>query len=226
MAGYLGTRVGGGGGTTSARQGGIKEGEIVELAIRAGPYSVESWKNGVSVCSNEQCPSGFFRVKIGRDAECNSGYYVKGRPAMRSELAGAAAFIRTRLWWEFGEEPMDEDKLDALDINTVGVQRYVSEFFHVPKHWEVHAKKNSQGLLMGFGTQVLLSVDGAFVRRRRGVALVRWRGGRRACRPSTDALPVNVRADLLQVTGRCDVEVHGPRRRLEVLGALCDAYGR
>ena len=224
MGRYLGKRIGGRGGYT--RQGGIKDNETVELAIRAGPYSVESWKNGVSVCSNEQCPSGFFRIKIGRDAELSSNKYVKGRPAMRSQLAGAAAFIRTRMWWKFGEEPMDAAALGNLDINTVGVQGYVARFFRVPKSWEVDAKQKSQGLLMGFGTQVLLSVDGAFVRRRRGVALVRWRGGRRACRPSNDASLVDVRADLLQVTGRRDVEVHGPRRRLEVLGALCDAYGR
>ena len=224
LARYLGKRVGGRGGST--RQGGIKDEETVELAIRAGPYSVESWKNGVSVCSNKQCPSGIFRIRIGRDAECASGCFVKGRPAMRSQLAGACAKIRNDMWWKFGEEPMDAAALAALDITTVSVQGYVARFFSVPSdHWTT-AKQNSQGLLMGFGTQVLLSVDGAFVRRRRGVALVRWRGGRRACRPSNDASLVDVRADLLQVTGRRDVEAHGPRRRLEVLGALCDAHGR
>ena len=158
LARYLGKRVGNQGGST--RQGGIKDEETVELAIRAGAYSAEGWKKGESVCSNEQCPSGIFRIRIGRDAELLTNRYVKERPAMRSQLAGAAAYIRSRMWWKFGEEPMDEEELDALDINTVGVQGYIAEFFRVPKSWEVHAKKNSQGLLMGFGTQIWYKCPG------------------------------------------------------------------
>ena len=225
MGRYLGKRIGSRGGST--RQGGLKDREKIKMVVQMNACSEELYKKGQSTCATDQTgPSGLIKIEIGREDELLSDRFVKGRPAMRSQLAGVFAFTRVRMWWNFGEEPTDADALGALDINTVSVQGYLPQFFHEPRRWDVHAKKKSQGLAMGIGMRVRHGVDGAFVRRRRDVAPDRWRGGRRACRPSNDASPVNVRAVLVQVPGRQDVDAREPRRRLEVLADVCDACGR
>ena len=221
----LGKRVGGGrGGYT--RQGGLKDRETIVMVVQANACTEDGFKKGQSTNSTKQNPLGLVKIEIGRDAVCTSAKFVKGRPAMRSQLAGVYAYTRAQMWWEFGEESMDADALGALDINTVSVQGYLPEFFRERRRWEVNASRNSQGLAMGLGTRVRHGVDGAFVRRRRDIAPVRWRGGRRARRPSNDASLVAVRAVLVQVPGRQDVDAREPRRRREVLADVCDAYGR
>ena len=221
----FGIRVGRGrGGYT--RQGGLQDGEVMKLVVQANACTENGFMKGESTCSTKQNRSGLIAIEIGKDAVPASWYYVKGRPAMRSQLAGFFAYVRTCMWFKFGEEPMDAAALGALNITTVGVQQYVSRFFDEPRKWEVNASKMSQGLAMGIGMRVRHGVDGAFVRRRRDVAPVRWRGDRRACRPSTDASPVIVHAVLVQVPARQDVDARGPRRRRELLEDLCDAYGR
>jgi len=92
---------------------------------------------------------------------------------MRSQLAGVYAYTRVCMWYNFGEEPMDAEALDALDIDTVNVQGYLPQFFREPPPWATDAQKMSQGLAMGIGMRVRHGVDGAFVRRRRDVAPVR-----------------------------------------------------
>ena len=222
---YLGKRVSAGRGTYT-RQGGLKDEETVVMVVQTNACTEDGFKKGESTCATDQTgPSGLIKIEIGRDAEVRSTRYVKGRLAMRSEMAGAYAYIRFMMWKKFREAPMDADALDALDINTYNVQSYVVSFFKEPHRWQVSTSR-SQGLAMGLGLRVLRGVDGAFVRRRRDIAPVRWRGDRRARRPSNYASPVDVRAVLVQVPARQDVDARGPRRRRELLEDLCDAYGR
>jgi len=172
MRRYLGKRVGGGGGTYT-RQGGLKDEEKIVMVVQANACTEDGFKKGQSTNSTKQNPLGLIKIELGRDAELLSNRFLKGRPAMRSQLAGVYAYTRVCMWYNFGEEPMDAEALDALDIDTVNVQGYLPQFFREPPPWATDAQKMSQGLAMGIGMRVRHGVDGAFVRRRRDVAPVR-----------------------------------------------------
>ena len=100
---YLGKRVGAGRGTYT-RQGGLKDEETVVMVVQTNACTEEGYKEGESTCSTKQNRLGLIKIEIGRDAECTSGYFLKGRPAMRSQLAGVYAFTRFMMWKKFGED--------------------------------------------------------------------------------------------------------------------------
>ena len=135
-------------------EGGIKAEEEVRLVARFGPCLGSDHDDGLSVLRTEQNESGLVAISIGVDAVCTSTAFVKERPALRTQLAGLFGYVRVRTLHKMGVSVVDVASMCDARVNSTTVQPYVCEFWRQTHHWEVHAKKISQGLPAGLAVQL------------------------------------------------------------------------
>ena len=116
---------------------------------------------GFSVLKTEQNKGGLVAIRIGRDAICTSSWFVQGRPALKTELAGLFGYVRVRTLGKMGVPVLDVASMGVARVNSMTVQPYLKEFWNENHGWEVKAKSLSQGLPGGVAVKWWALFDGA-----------------------------------------------------------------
>ena len=135
-------------------KGGIEPDQKVRLVGQFGPCLGSHHDAGFSVLRTEQNRGGLVAISIGREAICTTTRFVRGRVALQTELAGLFGYVRVRTLDKMGVSVVDVASMCDARVNSTTVQPYVCEFWRQTHHWEVHAKKISQGLPAGLAVQL------------------------------------------------------------------------
>lgn len=134
-------------------KGGIEPDQKVRLVGQFGPCLGSHHDAGFSVLRTEQNPGGLVAISIGREAICTSTRFVRGRVALQTELAGLFGYVRVHTLDKMGLPVVDVASMGVARVDSTMIQPYLSEFWRQKHHWEVDAKKMSQGLPGGVGVR-------------------------------------------------------------------------
>ena len=132
----------------------------MRLVGQFGPCLGSHHDAGFSVLRTEQNKGGLVAISIGLEAVCSSTTFMKGRLALRTDLAGLFGYVRVMTLRKMGVEVVDVASMGVARVNSVTVQPYLCGFWREKHGWEVVAKSLSQGLPGGVAVRWFALFDG------------------------------------------------------------------